>query len=98
MNAITNAPIQDLLRHTLDFCNACIHRGDFPAARRALSRALNLSPRDPEILSHRGRLSLFLKDRHSACRDFHDALKLNARCAPALSGLARFHWEQGTID
>jgi ubiquinone/menaquinone biosynthesis C-methylase UbiE len=97
MNA-TNAPIQDLLRHTLDYCNACIHRGDFPAARRALSRALNLSPRDPEILSHRGRLSLFLKDRHSACRDFNDALKLNSRCAPALSGLARYHWEQGTID
>jgi len=88
-------PLQELLRHTLDFCNTCLERGDLPAAQQALNRAHHLSPQEPEILSQRGRLALLRKQFDRAGSDFAAALRLDEHCAMAHSGLARFHLEQG---
>jgi tetratricopeptide (TPR) repeat protein len=90
--------ILDLVRHTLDFCTQRLDQGDFTAARQALSRAHNLAPNDAQILLHRGRLSLFLKECQNAAPDFAAVLRLDPRCAAAQSGLARCHFHQGSYE
>jgi tetratricopeptide (TPR) repeat protein len=94
MTTPRSSPTQELLNHTLDFCDGCLNRQDFTAAWQALCRAVNLAPTNPHVLSHRGRLALFLKDNESAQRDFAAALKFDPRCSAALSGLARYHFQQ----
>ena len=96
MNSLAAAPIQDLLRHTLDFCNQRLDCGDFSGVQQALGRALCLSPNDPEILSQRGLVSLVRRDFDSAHADFTRALHHDPRCVRAYSGLARYHLEQGS--
>ena len=86
---------QDLLIHTLAFCDDCLNRQDYTAAWQALCRAVSLDPNRADVLSHRGRLALFLKDTETAQRDFAAAIKLDPRCSAALSGLARCHWQLG---
>ena len=95
MNTPTTAPAQDLLSHTLAFCDDCLSREDYTAAWQALCRAVDLAPNRADVLSHRGRLALFLKDTETARRDFAEALKNDPRCSAALSGLARYQWQQG---
>lgn len=91
-------PLQDLLRHTLDFCTACIEHGDLPGAYQALNRAHKLSPNDPEILGQRGRIALVRKQFDAAEGDFIAALQLDDRCAMAHSGMALYYLEQGFLD
>ncbi|HZR19383.1 MAG TPA: polysaccharide pyruvyl transferase family protein [Verrucomicrobiae bacterium] len=88
-------PIADFLRHTLDFCTQRLDQSDFCAAREALCRAHRLAPSDPQILLHRARLSLFLKEYHDASQDFTAVLRLDPRCAAAQSGLAQCHLRRG---
>jgi uncharacterized protein (DUF362 family)/Tfp pilus assembly protein PilF len=95
MNTTTTSPAQDLLSHTLAFCDDCLNHQDFTGARQALCRALTLAPNRADILSHRGRLALFLKDTETAQRDFAAALELDPHCSAAWSGLARYHMQQG---
>ena len=95
METIAAPPIHDLLRHTLEFTQHCLNRGDLPSALRALGRATNLAPQDSEILSQRGLLALVMKQPENARRDFVEALQMNPRSADAHAGLARFHWEKG---
>ena len=95
MDIPTTPPAEDLLSHTLAFCGDCLNREDYTAAWQALCRAVSLAPQRPDILSHRGRLALFLKDSGTAQRDFAEALKLDPRCSAALSGLARCYMQQG---
>ena len=94
MNASTTSPAQDLLSHTLAFCDDCLNRQDFTAAWQALSRAVSMAPNRADVLIHRGRLALFLKDTETAQRDFAAALKIDPRCSAALSGLARCYMQQ----
>jgi len=86
---------EEQVNNTLDLCNECLNRGEFPAALEGLSRALTLAPRHPQILSNRGQLRLFLKDCDGAKVDFAEALIVDAGCAAAHSGMARYHWEKG---
>ncbi len=95
MNTATLEPAQESLGATLKHCKHCLSRSDFPSARLALNRAVQLSPGNPEILSHRGRVALFLNDFDSARRDFIEALQHNPHCAAAHAGLARHNFEQG---
>ena len=95
MKDIVFESINDLLRHTLNFCSENLNRGDLSSAHEALGRALNLAPNDPEILSQHGRLAFALKDSETAQRDFAKALKINPRCAAAWSGFASWHRLRG---
>jgi O-methyltransferase len=95
MNTACVEPVQELLGITLDHCKQSLNRGDFPSAMQLLNRAVHLSPGNPELLSHRGRVAIFLKDFDSARRDFVEALQFNPRCAAAYSGLARQNFECG---
>ncbi|MGC9941043.1 MAG: hypothetical protein ABSE48_04365, partial [Verrucomicrobiota bacterium] len=61
VQAPVESEIEVLLGQALADCNDCLNRGDFPGALQLLDRAVNLSPHNPEILTHRGRLLLFLK-------------------------------------
>ena len=97
MNTATLEPVQESLGDTLKHCKQCLNRGDFPSARQALNRAVQLSPGNAEILSHRGRVALFLKDFDSARRDFVAALQNDPRCAAAHAGLARHNFDCGLI-
>jgi len=97
MNTLTTPTTQDLLTHTLAFCDECLNRQEFAKAWQALCRAVALAPNRADVLSHRGRLALFLKDTQTAQRDFAEALKNDPRCSAALSGLARYHWLRGEL-
>jgi tetratricopeptide (TPR) repeat protein len=97
MNASASLSVQDLLSHTLAFCDDCLNRQDFEAAWQALCRAVSLAPNRPDLLSYRGRLALFLRDTETARRDFTEALKFDSRCSAALSGMARYHLDQGEM-
>ena len=90
-------PIQDLLRHTLDFCDQRLNCGDLSGVHQALGRALCLSPNDPDILSQRGLIALVQRDFDAAHADFTMALRCNPRCPAASSGLARYHLERGNL-
>ena len=89
------SPAQNLLSHTLAFCDDCLNRQDFAAAWQALCRAVSLAPNCADVLSHRGRLALHLKDAVTARRDFTEALKIAPGSSAAWSGLARCHWHEG---
>lgn len=95
MNTATTTPAEDLLSHTLAFCDDCLNREDYTAAWQALCRAVSMAPNRADVLIHRGRLALFLKDTESARDDFAAALKIDLRCSAAWSGLARYHLQQG---
>ena len=90
--------IEVLLGQALADCNDCLNRGDFPGALQLLDRAIDLSPGNPEILTHRGRLLLFLKEFDRARTDFEEALQADSRCAATHSGLARCHFEKRAYD
>jgi tetratricopeptide (TPR) repeat protein len=94
----TTPPAEDLLSHTLAFCDDCLNREDYTAAWQALCRAVNLAPNRADLLSHRGRLALFLKDTESARGDFAAALKIDPRCSAAWSGQARYYMQQGEAE
>ncbi len=83
--------VQDLVGLTLLHCDDCLHQSDFLGAWRALGRAVTLAPKRTDLLNHRGRLALVLKDLKSALRDFKSALALEPENIPALSGLARYY-------
>ena len=87
--------IEGQLNQALVDCNDCLNRSDFSGALKLLDHAVDLSPGNPEILSHRGRLLLFLKEFDRARADFAEAAQVDARSAPTLSGLARCHFEKG---
>jgi SAM-dependent methyltransferase len=87
--------IEGQLNQALVDCNDCLNRSDFSGALKLLDHAVDLSPGNPEILSHRGRLLLFLKEFDRAKADFAEAAQVDPRYAPALSGLARCHFEKG---
>jgi acetyltransferase-like isoleucine patch superfamily enzyme/SAM-dependent methyltransferase len=91
----TESDIEAQLNQVLVDCNDCLNRSDFSAALKLLDHAIDLSPGNPEILSHRGRLLLFLKKFDRARADFAEAAQIDARSAPTLSGLARCHFEKG---
>lgn len=97
MNSETITPAQDLLSHTLAYCDECLNRQDFSAAWQALCQAVNLAPNRADVLSHRGRLALLIKDSETAQRDFAQALKIDPGCAAAWAGLARYHWQQSAL-
>jgi ubiquinone/menaquinone biosynthesis C-methylase UbiE len=86
--------IEGQLNQALVDCNDCLNRSDFSGALKLLDHAVDLSPGNPEILSHRGRLLLFLKEFDRARADFAEAAQVDARSAPTLSGLARCHFEK----
>jgi len=86
---------EDLLLQALESCRQQVERADFAGALQALNRAVALAPESAEILCHRGRLELCLKDWEAARRDFSSALKLDPQCAAAFSGLARFYFNSG---
>ena len=67
----------------------------FSGALKALNHAADLAPDHADILIHRGRVALVLRDFEAAGRDFASALKLNPQCAPAFSGLARLYLASG---
>ena len=83
------APDEEQLNTALMLCNDCLNRQDFPAARQALDRAIELSPNNAGIRVHRGRLALLLNDEARAAQDFAAALRLDPRCAAAHAGVAR---------
>lgn len=97
MNTPTGSTATELVSHTLAFCEECLNRQDFTAAWQSLGRALALAPSRADLLCHRGRLALFLKDADAAQRDFGRALKLDKRCAAAWSGMARYYIQQGGL-
>ena len=97
MPGVVAEPIQDLLRHTLNFCNQRLDCGDLPGVQQGLGRALCLSPNDADILSQRGLIALVRRDFDAAHADFSAALGRDPRCAPACSGLARYHLERGNL-
>ena len=95
MNTHGPSPTDELLSHTLTFCEHCLNGQDFTAAWKALGRAHALAPNRADLLSHRGRLALFLKDNKTARLDFSEALKRDVRCSAAWSGLARLFMALG---
>ena len=86
--------IEGLLNQALVDCNDCLNRSDFSGALKLLDHAVDLSPRNPEILNHRGRLLVFLKQFDRARADFEEAVQADPRFAPAHSGQARCHFEK----
>jgi acetyltransferase-like isoleucine patch superfamily enzyme/SAM-dependent methyltransferase len=98
VQAPVESEIEVLLGQALADCNDCLNRGDFPGALQLLDRAVNLSPHNPEILTHRGRLLLFLKQIDRAMSDFEEARKTDPHCATTNAGLARCHFEKGAYD
>ena len=97
MDAPTVSPAQDLLSHTLAFCDDCLNQQDFSAAWQALCRAVSMAPNRADVLIHRGSLALFLKDTEHALGDFAAALKIDTCCSAAWSGLGRYHLQQGEL-
>src|ERR1700722_11134345 len=90
--------IEGQLNQALVDCDDCLNRSDFSGALKLLDHAVDLSPGNPEILSHRGRLLLFLKEFDRARADFAEAAQVDARSAPTLSGLARCHFEKESYN
>ena len=72
----TESDIEAQLNQVLVDCNDCLNRSDFSGALKLLDHAVDLSPDNPEILSHRGRLLLFLKKfilSHAISKDVSDS-------------------------
>ncbi len=93
--AVNGSAVEVLLNQALVDCNDCLNRGDFAEALKLLDQAVELSPGNPDILNHRGRLLFFLKKFDRASADFAEAVQINPQNAPANSGLARCHLEKG---
>jgi len=85
--------------------NAYYQAGDYQQAREAYSRALELSPDDPEILANRGMTLLKMDRREEALRNLNRALELSkdhvralvARAA-TLRGLGRDRYGEALDD
>ena len=96
--AVPEPEIEDLLSQELIHCNDCLSRGDFPEALQSLNRAVELAPGNPEILTHRGRLLVFLREFDRARADFDQAVQIDPRHPSAHSGLARCHFEKESYN
>ncbi len=98
MNTTATSPGRGLIDDTLVVCNDCLNREDFAGARKALCQALAMEPGRADLWSYRGCLDLLTGDRDSAGRDLAEALRLDANCSTAWSGMARYHFQQGDLN
>jgi len=76
-------------------CNHSLNGGEFNGALQALDRAVNLAPANPDVLNHRARLLVYLKEYDLAKADFSKASQLDPEHVLANAGLARCHFDQG---
>ena len=105
--AMTDIPEdQGILRTKLEFqlskiladCNEYLNRGDFTEALECLEAAVNIYPRNPDFLSHRGQLLWLLKKPAQALADFSNAVSIHAGHIVANIGLARCHIHAGAFS
>ena len=86
--------INGLLSLSMDHCNECLQCGNIDKAYNALTRAVEISPDNPVILSQRGRIALLRKIFAGAYSDFNTALGLDGQYAATHSGLALYYISQ----
>jgi acetyltransferase-like isoleucine patch superfamily enzyme/tetratricopeptide (TPR) repeat protein len=90
--------IEILLNQALVKCNDCLNQGEFGGALKALDGAIQLAPANPDILNHRARLLVFLKEYALAFADFEKAAQIDPSHVLANAGLARCHFDKGSYS